>query len=255
MHRVLFHIGTLPVYSYGAMISLAVLIIAVFMSRESSRAGINPDNTLEAIIFAVIGGLLGSRILYVLLNWEYYRGHWQDIFFARFEGLTFYGAFLGGVLAVILWSRWRKIDFFKFTDLAAPYFILGYAFGRIGCFLNGCCYGRVSTVPWAVTIPVVDNLPRHPVQLYASAGALIIFVLLRLLQRLRPYVGFNLIALCASYGTLRFITEFFREESVVWMGLTLAQLFSLGLTVLSLALMLYMFSLQPQESKKVLRRK
>ncbi len=102
---------------------------------------------------------------------------------------------------------------------------------------------------------MVDNLPRHPVQLYASAGALIIFVLLRLLQRLKPYVGFNLIALCASYGTLRFITEFFREEAVVWMGLTLAQLFSLGLTVLSLALMLYMFSLQPQESKKVLRRK
>ncbi len=255
MHRILFHIGSLPVYSYGAMISLAVLIIAILMSRESSRVGISPDHTLEAIIFAVIGGLLGSRILYVLLNWEYYRGRWQDIFFARFEGLTFYGAFLGGVIAVILWCRWRKIDFFKFTDLAAPYFILGYAFGRTGCFLNGCCYGRVSAVPWAVVIPAVDNLPRHPVQLYAAAGALIIFIVLKLFQRYRPYVGFNIIALCAFYGTLRFITEFFREEAILWMGLTLAQLFSLGLTILSLALMLYLFSLQPQKGRKALGKK
>ena len=81
MHRILFHIGNLPVYSYGAMISLAVLVAAIFMSRESSREGIDPDNTLEAIIVAVIGGLLGSRILYVILNWEYYRGRWQDIYF------------------------------------------------------------------------------------------------------------------------------------------------------------------------------
>lgn len=254
MHRILFHIGNLPVYSYGAMISLAVLVAAIFMSRESSREGIDPDNTLEAIIVAVIGGLLGSRILYVILNWEYYRGRWQDIFFARFEGLTFYGAFLGGVLAVLLWCRWRKINFFKFTDLAAPYFILSYAFGRIGCFLNGCCYGRVSTVPWAVAIPTVDSLPRHPVQLYAAAGGLIIFIILKLLQRFRPYIGFNLIALCALYGILRFTTEFFREEAIVWMGLTLAQLFSLGLTIVALSLMLYLFSVSPQKSKKTLRK-
>ncbi len=250
MHRILFHIGNLPVYSYGAMISLAVLVTAILMSREASRQGIDPDYALEAIIAAVIGGLLGSRILYVLLNWEHYRGNWREIFFARFEGLTFYGAFLGGLLVVILWCRWRKIDFYKFVDLAAPYFILGYAFGRVGCFLNGCCYGRVSTVPWAVAIPTVDSLPRHPVQLYASAGALVIFTVLMLMRRFRPYTGFNLIALCAFYGMLRFTTEFFREEAIVWMGLTLAQLFSLGLTILSLAVLLYMFSVAPPKRKK-----
>lgn len=254
MHRILFHIGNLPVYSYGAMISLAVLVAAILMSRESSRQGIDPDNTLEAIIVAVVGGLLGSRIFYVILNWEYYRGRWQDIFFARFEGLTFYGAFLGGVLALVLWCRWRKINFFKFTDLAAPYFILSYAFGRIGCFLNGCCYGRVSTVPWAVAIPTVDSLPRHPVQLYAAAGGLIIFIILKLMQRFRPYTGFNLVALCAFYGILRFTTEFFREEAIVWMGLTLAQLFSLGLAIVSLTVMLYLFSVAPHKSRNALRK-
>lgn len=255
MHRILFQIGNLTVYSYGAMISLAVLVAAIFMSRESAREGIDPDHVLEAIIAAVIGGLLGARILYVLLNWEQFRGRWQDIFFARFEGLTFYGALFGGIFALLLWCRWRKVNFFKLTDLAAPYLALGYAFGRIGCFLNGCCYGRVSVVPWGVAIPAVDSLPRHPVQLYAAGGAVIIFIILKLLQRSRPYIGFNLVALCALYGVLRFTTEFFREEVILWMGLTLAQMFSLGLTVVSLSVMLYLFSASPRKSKKSTVRK
>lgn len=248
MHRILFHIGNLPVYSYGAMISLAVLVAAIFLSRESRREGIEPDHILEAVIVATVAGLLGSRILYVILNWDQFGGNWQDIFLSRFAGLTFYGALFGGIAAVLLWSRWRKVDFFKLTDLCAPYLALGYAFGRIGCFLNGCCYGRVSVVPWAVTIPVVDNLPRHPVQLYAAGGALFIFVILKLVQRYRPYVGFNLIALCALYGVLRFITEFFREEAIFWLGLTLAQVFSLLLVITALLVALFLFSASPERS-------
>ncbi len=248
MHRILFYIGKLPIYSYGAMISLAVLVSAIFMSRESRREGIDPDQTLEAIIIAVIAGLLGSRILYVALNWEQFSGRWKDVFFSRFEGLTFYGAFVGGALAILLWCRWRKIDFSKLADLAAPYLALGYAFGRIGCFLNGCCYGRVSTVPWAVVIPVVDNLPRHPVQLYAAGGAVVIFIILKLLRSYRPYTGFTLIALCALYGILRFTTEFFREEPIFWLGLTQAQLFSLALAIVALSLMLYLSVLPARRS-------
>ena len=248
MHRILFHIGSLPVYSYGAMIALAVLVAAIFLSRESSREGISPDHMLEAIIVATVSGLLGSRILYVVLNWDQFSGQWQDIFLGRFAGLTFYGAIFGGIGAVLLWARWRKINFFKLADLCAPYLALGYAFGRIGCFLNGCCYGRVSVAPWALPIPVVDNLPRHPVQLYAAAGAVLIFVLLKLLQRCRPYQGFNLIALGALYGILRFTTEFFREEAAVWLGLTLAQLFSLALAVAALVTALLLFYAVPQKS-------
>ncbi|NMD43163.1 MAG: prolipoprotein diacylglyceryl transferase [Firmicutes bacterium] len=248
MHRVLFYIGKLPVYSYGAMISLAVLVAAIFLSRESRREGLDPDQTLEAIIIAVIAGLLGSRILYVALNWEQFGGRWKDILFSRFAGLTFYGAFIGGLVAVLLWCRWRKVSFFKLVDLCAPYLALGYAFGRIGCFLNGCCYGRVSAVPWAVAIPVVDSLPRHPVQLYAAGGAVAIFIILKVMRRYRPYEGFTLLALCAMYGLLRFTTEFFREEPLFWIGLTQAQLFSLALAVAALSLMLYLSALPAPKS-------
>lgn len=251
MYRILFTIGGINVYSYGFMISLAILVAAIALFREAPRVNLDPDHVLEAVIAAGAAGLIGSRLLYVALNWDYFSSRPLSILFARFEGLSFYGAFAGGLLALVLWSRWRKVNFLKMADLAAPYLALGYAFGRIGCFLNGCCYGRVSDVSWAVVIPAVDNLPRHPVQLYAAFGAVLIFILLKLLRPAHLFTGFNLIALAALYGALRFTTEFFREEPVVWLGLTTAQLFSLGVAVAALVLMIVAFSWGAGRSGKV----
>lgn len=241
MYPILFQIGSVQVYSYGMMISLAILISAIALYRESSRAGINPDHILEVVIVASAAGLIGSRILFVVLNWEYFSTRLQDIFFARFEGLSFYGAFFGGALALLLWSRIRKANFLKIADLTAPYLAMGYAFGRIGCFLNGCCYGKATELPWALPAAMSDNLLRHPVQLYAAFGALLIFLILKLLRPLRPFIGFNLIALFGLYGALRFSTEFFRDEAVVFAGLTTAQLFSAVLFILSLIMMIVVF--------------
>ena len=178
-----FQIGEVSIYSYGVMISLALLVAALALFREAPREGINPDHVLEAIIVAAIAGLAGARLLYVALNFSSFSGRLLEIFFARFEGLSFYGAFIGGVLGLLLWVRWRKVDFFKMADLFAPYLALGYAFGRVGCFLNGCCYGKFSEVPWALPSPwAADNLLHHPVQLCIS-GAIIIFVILKLRAR------------------------------------------------------------------------
>lgn len=250
MHPILFQIGGISVYSYGAMISLAILVAALALFREAPREGINPDHVLEAIIVAAASGLIGSRLLYVALNWELFSGRLSTILFARFEGLSFYGAFFGGAIALYFWGRWRKVNFFKMADLLVPYFALGYAFGRIGCFLNGCCYGKVSDVAWALPAAMVDNLLRHPVQLYASAAAVLIFIALKLLRKVRPFVGFNLLALAGLYGILRFTTEFFRDEPIVWLGLTTAQLFSLSLTVVSALLILSVMLLDTKKGSK-----
>jgi phosphatidylglycerol---prolipoprotein diacylglyceryl transferase len=250
MHPILFEIGRISVYSYGAMISLAILVAALALFREAPREGVNPDHVLEAIIVAAASGLIGSRLLYVALNWELFSDRLLTILFARFEGLSFYGAFFGGALALYFWGRWRKINFFKMADLMAPYLALGYAFGRIGCFLNGCCFGKVSDLPWALPVSMLDNLMRHPVQLYAAAGGVVIFFALKLLRKVRPFVGFNLLALAALYGILRFTTEFFREEPQAWLGLTTAQLFSLGLTIASLLLMLSVMLLETKKGSK-----
>ncbi len=241
MHPVFFEIGGFTVYTYGLMLSLALLVATMGLMREAPREGINPDHLLEAIIATAVAGLIGSRVLYVVLNWHAFSDRWVTVFFTRSGGLSFYGAFFGGVLALLLWSRWRKVGFLKLADLMAPYLALGYAIGRIGCFLNGCCYGTVSTVPWALPASAADPLLRHPVQLYASLGGVLIFIALKLLRPARPFIGFSIMALFAFYGILRFVTEFFRDEPAAWLGLSLAQLFSGALFILSTALVLLVF--------------
>jgi phosphatidylglycerol:prolipoprotein diacylglycerol transferase len=244
MYPELIRIGGLVVHSYGLMISLAILLSAFLLYREAPRENINPDHVLEAIIVASFFGLLGSRILYMALNWHLYSDRLFSAFFTQFEGLTFYGAFFGGVIALYVWSVKRRVNFLKFTDLLAPYLALGYALGRIGCFLNGCCYGIQSNVPWALPISVGDPVLRHPVQLYAALSGLAIFFILKALRPRRPFIGFLLIALFALYGLQRFIVEFFRYSEAVWIGLSTAQIFSLGLIIASLsAVAVYYFVL------------
>lgn len=246
----IFSIGSITVHAYGLMIALAVLVVAVLLFREAPKEDLNPDFVIEAVIAATLAGLLGARIMYMALNWERYAARPFAAFFTQFEGLSFYGGFFGGVLILLLWSRWRRIGFLRLADLLAPYLAFGYAFGRIGCFLNGCCYGKESDLPWALPASMADEVLRHPVQLYAAFGALLIFVILKLLRPRRPFTGFILIMLFVLYGTLRFSTEFFRHGTAVWMGLTDAQLFSLGLVILALAVLAAAFILQPDQKKQ-----
>jgi len=237
MYPEMFSLGSLTVHSYGLMIALGILTSALFLYRESPREKINPDYTLEAVIVAGLGGLLGARILYMLLNWTFYSTQPLTAFFTRFEGLSFYGGFFLATILLYFWSRWRQIGFLKLTDFMAPYLALGYAFGRMGCFLNGCCYGLESNVPWALPISPGDEVLRHPVQLYALFGSLLIFFILKRVRPARPFVGFLTVALFALYGLLRFTTEFFRHGEAIWLGLTNAQLFSLALIFVALTVM------------------
>ncbi len=235
MYPELFTIGNLTVHSYGLMIALAVLISAAAIYREAPGENLNPDHVLEAVIASAFFGLLGARLLFVFLNWDYFSANPAEILFAQFAGLSFFGGLFLGVFILYIWCSWRKIGFLRLADLMAPYLALGYAFGRVGCFLNGCCYGQVTDLPWAMPAGMADDLLRHPVQLYAALGAVIIFILLKYLRPKRPFVGFILLSLFAFYGVLRFSTEFFREEPAAWLGLTAAQNFSLVLILISVA--------------------
>ena len=241
MYPELFTIGNLTVHSYGLMIALAVLISAAAIYREAPGENLNSDHVLEAVIASTFFGLIGARLLYVMINWQYFSANPSGILFTQFAGLSFYGGLFLGAAALYLWSSWRRIGFLKLADLMAPYLALGYAFGRVGCFLNGCCYGRETDLPWAMPASMTDNLLRHLVQLYAALGAVLIFLALKYLRPRRPFVGFVLLSLFAFYGLLRFTTEFFREEEAVWLGLSTAQNFSLALVLVSAAA-IYIFT-------------
>jgi phosphatidylglycerol:prolipoprotein diacylglycerol transferase len=239
MHPILFEIGSFKLYSYGAMLFLAFAVGIIWALKEARSEGIDPDHLYEVFIIIIILALLGSRFAFVFLNWNLFRGEpWWRVFAFREGGLTFYGGFLAALLGGLFYSRYRKISFLKLLDFMTPFIALGYAITRIGCFLNGCCYGHITSAPWGLVYPVIDGFPRHPTQLYASASALVIFFLLRYLRKFRFFPGFIFVWFLIFYGVYRFIVEFFRvSEAVIWV-LSPAQLAALLFIIAGIAVLL-----------------
>ncbi|MGI5822415.1 MAG: prolipoprotein diacylglyceryl transferase [Dethiobacteria bacterium] len=218
MHPIIFKIGDFPIYAYGVALFVAFSVGIIWSLREAETGGVNQDYLYEVILIGIVLALLGSRLTYVFLNWDFYRGEpWWKIFAFREGGLTFYGGLLAALLGGYFYCLYRKISFLKLLDFVTPFIALGYAITRIGCFLNGCCYGKVTSLPWGLVYPAIDNLPRHPTQLYASFSALLIFLLLRYLRKFKTLPGFIFAWFLIFYGIYRFVVEFFRVSlPTVW---------------------------------------
>ena len=234
MRPVLFEIGSFSVYSYGVMLFLAFAVGSYWALKEAPAEGIDRDHLYEGIIISIVLSMLGSRLAFVLLHLELFRGEpWWRVFAFQDGGLVFYGGLFASLLGVFAYCRYRHISFLKLLDHASPFIILGYAITRVGCFLNGCCYGEVAQVPWAVVYPTADGASRHPTQLYAVITGLIIFVLLRRLKRFKTFEGYTFLLFLLFYGVYRFFIEFVRvHEAVLWF-MSPYQLASLILIVVS----------------------
>lgn len=228
MRPVLVEIGSFTLYSYGAMLMIAFVVGIFFTLREAPRKGFNADYLYEGYIISIILAVFGSRITYIVLNWEYYQGEpFLRTLFARESGLTFYGGLIAVLLGLLVHSYYRKVPFLKLMDFAAPFIALGYGITRLGCFMNGCCYGHVTAAPWGVTFPYVDGLTRHPTQLYAVFAGVLIFVVLRYMRKYSFFDGYIFLYFFIFYGIYRFVVEFFRvSEPVLWF-LSPAQLMTL----------------------------
>lgn len=240
MRPVLFEIGDFAVYSYGFMLFIAFTTSMYWALKEAPGEGLNSDYLYETFILTIALSVLGSRAAYVLINWEAFSGQpWWEIFAFRGGGLVFYGGLIAALLGGFVYSRFRGFSFWRYLDFLIPFVALGYAITRIGCFLNGCCYGHVTDLPWGMVNPVVDNLPRHPTQLYASLIVLLIFFLLRRLRHQRFFHGYVFLHFLVYYGVYRFGIEFFRVSEPVVGFLTLAQVVTLPAVLLALFLLLW----------------
>ncbi len=230
MHPILVEIGSLKIYSYGFMLAVGAALSIILLLKQGKKEGFGEETILDLAIITIFAGVAGARLFYVLVyEWGYYRDHLLQILDLRNGGLVWYGAFIFGAAAAMLYL-WRKhLPALKMLDLLVPYLALGYAFGRIGCFLNGCCYGKPTSVPWAVVFPGLDVLPRHPTQIYSSLLALGLFAFLYWLYRHRRFDGQVLVAYIIGYAGLRFVIEFFRENLIVWKNLTVAQVIAIVL--------------------------
>lgn len=225
MHPILFHIGHFAVHSYGVLILLGVLLATRYAMRlceyrmkvapKHSPRRISPDDIFDVAFYGVIFSIIGARLVFVLLDWGDYASHPLDIFKLWLGGLSIHGALLFAIFSLIWVCRRRRISFYTAADIGATAWPLGYAIGRIGCLLNGCCYGAPTSFPWGVRFPDEDHPgqltpPSHPLQLYATILNLGFFWWLTRWQK-RPHRDGELFwAYIVMYGAYRFAVEFLR---------------------------------------------
>ncbi len=235
MHPVLFQVGSLRIYSYGFFVSLGLLAATWWLIRKVGKQGNSPQFVIDLALLVVVAGIAGARLAYIILYGPgFYITHPRHIFMLPEGGLTFYGALIFGLAAAFFYLRKIRFPFWGFLDLASPSIALGYAIARIGCFLNGCCYGKPTDLPWGVVFPSVDGLHRHPTQLYSLlAGLSIFFILEFLVLRMRlvrtRFRGQIFSLFLILYGLSRGGIELFRENLQLSGGAGTASLAALAL--------------------------
>ncbi len=227
MRPILFQIWRIPVFSYGFLLACAFVVGTVLAVREARRRGINPDRVIDLALYACIAGIVGSRLVFVLLDIPTYFQSPAKIINLRDGGLSFQGGLASAILVGIWFCRREKIDPWVMADVAAPVIPLGYALVRIGCLLNGCCYGLPTNVPWAIAARAGDSTLRHPTQIYAALLSLVIFFVLFRLRNHKRFPGYLMFLYVGLYSVSRFIVEVFRDVPRVIGPLSLGQLASI----------------------------
>ena len=256
MHRILFSIGSFSIYSYGAFLALAFIIGIFLAMKEAKKSRENPERILDLSLYVIIGVLVGGRLAYVLTNFNYFMNNPIKILYFRQGGLSFLGAFLLAFLFGCWYLKKNKLSVWKYADIATPSIALGYAIARIGCFLNGCCYGIISekygirfpslNMPPAYLQQLKDglitsgstySLPLIPTQIYSSLYGLLLFFIILRLKKYKKYDGYIFFNFLILYSIFRFIVEFFRfyENSVmIFNFLTITQFVCIIIAVFAL---------------------
>jgi len=235
MHPILFSIGFVTIYSFGTMIAVGYLLAGSLLWREARRKKKDPAILLDLGIGVMLSALLGGRALYIILNLGDYLKDPLEAFKIQHGGLVFYGGLLGAIFFALLFIKRKGLPLWETLDEMTPYATLVHAFGRIGCFLNGCCYGRPTSLFWGVTFPG-HKFPLHPTQLYESFFLIVLFFVLRNFARKKTaFSGGIFLLYLFCYGLFRFIVEFFRgDQEIMPPGLTLPQVLSALLVGVSL---------------------
>lgn len=234
MKNDLFQIGSLTVHGYGLMIALGFLVCVIMGMYRAKRHKLDPEVVLDVALIGIVAGMIGAKLLYVIVEFKDFMK--DPLAVIGSEGFVVYGGIILGVLAPMLYCRKKKVDFLEYFDLAVPSISLAQGFGRIGCFLAGCCYGRQTDAWFGVIFPAGSLAPAGvkliPTQLISSAGDFLITIILILCYKRLKYKG-NVGALyMLLYGVGRFLVEFFRSDDRGAVGiLSTSQLISIAIII------------------------
>jgi len=249
MHPICFRIGDRPIYWFGVMLALGFLAALTSWAYLGRREGRNFNYCSDMLFWIMVAGIIGARLAYVVSEWRTYIENPITILYVHRGGLIYYGGFIGAGMALYVFSRMRREKFLSVVDLVTSSVPLGHVFGRIGCFINGCCYGcdyngllsvryPKSSMPWEnavyagkVTADSAFSLPVHPVQLYEAAFNLVVYLFLFRMYRIRKFNGMVTSLYLMTYPVGRFLFEFLRGDERMrwWMGFSVAQWVSVGL--------------------------
>lgn len=224
MDRVAFTIFGIDVMWYGILMAIGMILGTLIALKEAKRVGIKEDNILDLAIIAIPVGLICARLYYVIFNWEYYASNPSQVFNFRGGGMAIHGALIGGVLAGYLFSRYKKINFFKLADTVIIGMPLAQAIGRWGNFINKEAHGGPTNLPWGI---MVDGVKVHPTFLYESIWDFGIFVFLWMFRKKKSYEGQIIVLYAILYSIGRFFIEGLRTDSLMIGPLRMAQVISL----------------------------
>ena len=249
MHPILFSVFGKEIYSYGIMAALGFLVgilTWLWLGRRESRP---PGFAADLGFWLMAGGIVGSRLAYVVANWSYYRAAPLEIVRIDQGGLIFYGGFLLACLALVLFARHHRVPVWHLADFAIPALAIGHALGRVGCFLNGCCYGRpagdhlcgLAYPPVCEPGKLFPGVPLFPVQIIEAAALLAIWAVLLFAYPRRKKNGAVFALYLLLYPPVRFGLEYLRgDERQSWLALDVAQVTSLALFLVGLALFAFL---------------
>ncbi len=235
MYPILVSTPWFNLYSYGLLIAIGYSLSTYWIIKEAKKDGLPGETIFDMLILQLIIGIFGSRLLFIL---EYTPDQMNFSSFFAFEqgGLTFYGSVISGTIFNLFFLKLKRLPFWRVMDCVGfglP--LLGFA--RIGCFLNGCCYGIPCKYPWGVVFPKVSTESLHPTQLYEVISGIIIFIALQKLRRYRQNYGEVFLTCMIFYGFCRFFIEFWRADNPVFaLGLQLSQIIAILIISASVAI-------------------
>jgi phosphatidylglycerol---prolipoprotein diacylglyceryl transferase len=250
VHPIAFQFGPLTLTWYGVMVALGFLAGLWTASRRGPREGISADRIMDLGPWLIIGAVAGARILYVISYWQkdFAGRSFMEVFAVWRGGLVYYGGLIGAILATLIYVQLKKLPRWKLADALAPSIALGHVFGRIGCLLNGCCYGQKCSLPWAIVFPpdagdrgTPAGIPLHPTQIYESLLNLVLYIALAQVYRRKKFDGQVFGTYLVSYAVVRSFVELFRgdypPEQLVAGWITPAHWVSLAIFIVGVALL------------------